>query len=53
MMVRHFMYIHLPFLTSAAGLGACGITNNKTDFIVAVSTTLFDTFPFAFFSSLQ
>ncbi|KAF8997412.1 RlpA-like double-psi beta-barrel-protein domain-containing protein-containing protein [Cyathus striatus] len=28
-----------------AGLGACGITNTNADYIVAVSTKYFDTFP--------
>lgn len=27
------------------GLGACGVTNVDTDYIVAVSTTLYDTYP--------
>jgi len=29
----------------ATGLGACGITNVDTDFIAAVSHSLFDTYP--------
>ena len=29
----------------ATGLGACGITNTDSDYIAAVSHTLFDTYP--------
>ena len=29
----------------ATGLGACGITNTDTDYIAAVSHTLFDNYP--------
>jgi hypothetical protein len=29
----------------ATGLGACGITNHDSDFIVAVSKLLYDTYP--------